>query len=237
MPVFEYIGIDSKGKRAAGTVDGENERAARQKLRRMGVFPTTLGIEGESRQKVGLSMSIDVGKYFQRVKTQDVALMTRQMSTLLGSNIQLVETLNALLDQIENPKLRNVVAKIRDRVTEGSKLSDAMRAHPKVFSSMYINMIDAGETSGALDVVLTRLADFMEGQSKLRSKVISAMIYPAIMSIVGVGLMVMLLTFVVPKVTKIFEDVDATLPLPTKILMGVSSGLTDYWYLFLFGIP
>ncbi len=237
MPVFEYIGIDSKGKRAAGNVDGENERAARQKLRRMGVFPTTLGVEGESRQKVGLGMSIDLGKYFQRVKTQDVALMTRQMSTLLGSNIQLVEALGALLEQTENPKLRNVLAKIRDRVTEGSKLSDAMKAHPSVFSDMYTNMINAGESSGALDVVLTRLADFMEGQSKLRGKVVSAMIYPAIMSIVGVGLMVMLLTYVVPKVTKIFEDVDATLPLPTKILMGVSSGLSNYWYLFVFAIP
>ncbi len=233
MPVFEYVGIDSKGKRASGTVDGENERAVRQKLRRMGVFPTSLVIEGAAKQKVGLSMSIDIGKYLQRIKATEVALMTRQLSTLVGSSIPLVDALSALVDQIENPKLRNIVSRVRERVTEGSRLSDAMRGNPKVFSDLYVNMIDAGETSGALDIVLLRLADFMEGQAKLRSKVIGAMIYPAIMSVVGVGLMVMLLVYVVPKVTKIFEDVEATLPLPTRILMSVSDALSNYWYIFI----
>ncbi len=237
MPVFEYIGIDAKGKRVSGTVDGEHERAARQKLRRMGVFPTTLDVEGESKQKVGLGMQVNVSKYLQRVKPAEVALMTRQLSTLLASNIQLVDALNALLDQIENPKLKNILTKVRDRVTEGSKLSDAMKAHPKVFGDMYTNMINAGESSGALDIVCVRLADFMEGQNKLRGKVVGAMIYPAIMSVVGLGLMTMLLTFVVPKVTKIFDDVGATLPLPTKILMGLSNGLTNYWYVFVIAIP
>jgi general secretion pathway protein F len=237
MPVFEYIGIDSKGKRAAGNVDAENDRAARQKLRRMGVFPTSLNVEGASSQKMGLGMNIDVGKYLQRVKASEVALMTRQMSTLVGSSIPLVDALSALVDQIENPKLRGIIARVKDRVVEGSKLSDAMRGNPKVFGDLYVNMIAAGESSGALDVVLIRLADFMEGQAKLRSKVIGAMIYPAIMSVVGIGLMVMLLVYVVPKVTKIFEDVDATLPLPTRILMSVSSALTNYWYVFLFIIP
>jgi len=237
MPVYEYIGIDNKGKRVSGTVDADSERTARQKLRRMGVFPTTLGIEGEAKQKMGLGMSIDLGKYLQRVKTQDVALMTRQLSTLLGSNIPLVDALNALLDQIENPKLRSVLTRVRDKVTEGSKLSDAMRGYPKVFGDMYINMINAGESSGALEVVCSRLADFMEGQAKLKSKVIGAMIYPAIMSVVGVGLMVMLLTYVVPKVTKIFEDVGSALPLPTRILMGLSSALSNYWYVFVIFLP
>jgi general secretion pathway protein F len=237
MPIFEYIGIDSKGKRASGTVDGENERAARQRLRRMGVFPTTLHAEGEGKQKAGLGMQVDIGKYLQRVKVQEVAVMTRQLSTLVGSSIPLVDALTALCDQVENPKLRNVLTKVRDRVTEGSRLSDAMRAHPKIFGDLYTNMIGAGESSGALDVVLVRLADFMEGQARLRGKVIGAMIYPAIMSFVGVALMVMLLTYVVPKVTKIFEDVNATLPLPTKILIGVSSALSGYWYLFILLVP
>ncbi|MFH1831021.1 MAG: type II secretion system inner membrane protein GspF [Pseudomonadota bacterium] len=233
MPVFEYVGIDSKGKRAAGTVDGDSERVVRQKLRRMGVFPTSLIIEGSSKQKVGLGMQVDVGKYLQRIKTAEVALMTRQLSTLIASSIPLVDALSALVDQIENPKLRNVVSRVREKVTEGSKLSDAMRGYPKVFSDLYVNMINAGETSGALEIVLLRLADFMEAQAKLRSKVIGAMIYPVIMSFVGAGLMIMLLVYVVPKVTKIFEDVDATLPLPTRILMSVSNALSSYWYLFI----
>ena len=237
MPVFEYVGIDSKGKRAQGTVDGDNERAVRQKLRRMGVFPTSLGLEGAGGKKASLSMNIDVGKYLQRVKQSEVALMTRQLSTLVGSSIPLVDALTALVEQITNPKLRGIVSRVKDKVVEGSKLSDAMRGNPKVFGDLFVNMIAAGESGGALEVVLMRLADFMEGQAKLRSKVISAMIYPAIMSLVGVGLMVMLLVYVVPKVTKIFEDVDATLPLPTRILMTVSDMLSNYWYLFVLFIP
>jgi len=237
MPVFEYVGIDSKGKRAQGTVDGDSERAARQKLRRMGVFPTSLGMEGGGAKKAGLSMNVDVAKYLQRIKPAEVALMTRQLSTLVGSGIPLVDALNALVEQITNPKLRGMVSRAKDKVTEGSKLSDALRGNPKVFSDLYVNMIAAGETSGALEVVLMRLADFMEGQARLRSKVIGAMIYPAIMSVVGVGLMVMLLVYVVPKVTKIFEDVDATLPLPTRILMSASDILSNYWYVFIFLVP
>lgn len=231
MPIFEYVGIDSKGKRAAGNVDAENERAARAKLRRMGVFPTSIGTEAAGgAKKAGLSMSVDVGKFLQRVKIQEIAVMTRQLSTLVGASIPLVDALAALVDQIENPKLRSIMAGVREKVIEGTKLSDALRGHPKVFGDLYVNMINAGENSGALEVVLARLADFTEGQSKLRSKVIGAMIYPAIMSFVGVALMIMLLTFVVPKVTKIFIDMKATLPLPTRMLMAASNAVTDYWY-------
>lgn len=233
MPIFEYIGIDSKGKKVAGNLDSENERAARLRLRRMGIFPTSIGVEGEAKEKVSLNMRIDISKYFKRISIADVALMTRQLATLVEAKIPLVDSLTALVDQIENPKLRSIISRIRERVTEGGKLSDALKAHPKVFSQLYINMVNAGEDSGALDVVLLRLADFTEGQSRLRSKIIGAMIYPAIMSIVGVGLLVTLLTYVVPKVTGIFDDIGATLPLPTRILLAVSNTLSDYWYLFI----
>ena len=237
MPIFEYIGIDSKGKRASGTVDAENERAARMKLRRMGVFPTSLGVEGAAKQKVGLGMRIDVGKYLQRVKIQDVAIMTRQLATLVAAKIPLVDALTALVDQIDNPKLKNIISRVRERVVEGGKLSDALKGYPKVFSELYVNMINAGENSGALDIVLLRLADFTEGQTRLRSRVIGAMIYPVIMSIVGVALMVMLLVYVIPKVTMIFEDVNATLPVPTRILMSISNLLSQRWYVLLVLIP
>ncbi len=237
MPIFEYIGIDSKGKRSSGQVDAENERSARGKLRRMGVFPTTLGIEGQSKQKVGLSMNVDFSKYLQRVKMQDIAMMTRQLATLLGANIPLVDALAALCDQVENPKLRTILSRVREKVMEGGKLSDGLRAYPRQFSDVYINMINAGENSGALDVVLERLADFTEGQARLRNKVLSAMIYPAIMTVVGISLVIFLLVLVVPKVTAIFEDVDATLPMPTRILIAVSDILSNYWYLLVLGVP
>lgn len=238
MPIFEYVGIDSKGKRAAGTLDAENERAVRAKLRRLGVFPTSVGLEGgRGSRKAGLSMQVDVAKFFQRIKVQEIAVVTRQLSTLVGASIPLVDALAALVDQVENPRLRNILSSVREKVIEGSKLSDALRGHPKVFGDLYINMINAGESSGALEIVLKRLAEFLEGQARLRSKIIGAMIYPVIMSIVGVSLMIMLLTYVVPKVTKIFVDMKATLPLPTRILMGVSNTLSDYWYVFALLIP
>lgn len=232
MPVYEYIGIDNKGKRATGIVDAENERAARQKLRRMNVFPTTVGIQGALKgKKFSLGSEVNLGKYFQRVKTQDLAMMTRQMSTLISAGIPLVDSLSALIEQVENVKLRSVLSQIRERVTGGGKLSDSLKEHPKIFNELYVNMVNAGESSGALDIVLQRLAEFTEGQAKLRSRIIGAMIYPAIMSIVGLALMMMLIVYVVPKVMGIFEDVQATLPLPTRILMGISNAITNYWYI------
>ncbi len=238
MPVFEYVGIDSKGKRSNGIVDAENERAARAKLRRMGLFPTSLNVQGAAKSaKISLSSQVDFSKYFQRIKVQDVAIMTRQLATLVAAGIPLVDSITALIDQVENVKLRTILSQVREQVMGGGKLSDALKGHPKVFGDLYVNMVNAGENSGALEIVLQRLADFTEGQSKLRSKIIGAMIYPAIMSIVGLALMGMLLVYVVPKVTKIFEDVHATLPLPTRILMGASNAVKDYWYIFAILIP
>lgn len=238
MPLFEYAGIDSKGKRTSGTLDAANDRDARARLRRLGIFPTSIGAEGARAERGrGFAMQVDLSKYWKRVRIQDVAVMTRQLATLVGAHVPLVDALTALVDQVENPKLRNIVSSVREKVIEGGRLSDAMRGHPKVFGELYVNMVGAGESSGALEVVLARLADFTEGQSKLRAKVIGAMIYPIIMSIVGVVLMITLLVSVVPKVTKIFEDMKATLPLPTQMLMAVSNALSTYWYLFLIGIP
>ena len=234
MPVYNYTGINDKGKSTTGIVDAENERAARSKLRKMGVYPTKIGVSGRGGSKISFSTNIDLSKYLQRIKVQDIALMTRQLSTLVGSGIPLVDALVALEDQIENVKLKTIITSIREKVTEGSKLSDAMRPYPKVFDNLYVNMVDAAENSGAMEVVLARLADFTENQAKLRSKIIGAMVYPILMTVVGLGLMLMLIVYVVPKVTKIFEDVNATLPLPTRVLIGVSDALIGYWYIIIF---
>lgn len=237
MPIFEYIGIDSKGKKANGNVDAENERAARVKLRRMGVFPTTIGIQGQVKQGGGFGKNISVSAFLQRIKIQDIAILTRQLSTLVAASIPLVDALNALVEQLENPKLRAIMARAREKVTEGSKLSDALRGYPNVFNDVYINMVNAGESSGALDTVLSRLADFTEGQAKLRSKVMGAMVYPIIMAVVGVVLTVFLLTSVVPQVATMIAESGKTLPLPTRLLMSVSNSLVSYWYIYLIIIP
>lgn len=237
MPVYQYVGIDQKGKRANGMVDADSERAARFKLRRQGVFPTTLTPQGSASapQKVGLNF--DVSKLINRVKVHDIAVMTRQLSSLLNAGIPLVESLEALTEQLEHERLKAILTEVREEVVAGGKLSDSLGKYPDIFGDLFINMINAGEASGTLDVVLIRLADFTEGQAALRSKVIGAMVYPIIMTVVGVALLSMLLVYVVPKVTQIFEDMNEALPLPTRALMAVSGMLKDYWYLILLGIP
>ena len=234
MPVFAYKGIDAGGKHVSGIIDAENERAGRAKLRRTGVFTSAIYLEGT---KKGFSLGGKEGPVFlQRVKTKELAHMTRQLATLLGANIPLVDALSALADQIENPLLKKSISQIKDKVTGGARLADAMKAFPKVYSDLYIHMIRAGEASGALEAVLERLADFTEYQAMLKSKVMGAMMYPIIMSGVGMSLMLYLLISVVPKIVSIFEDAEAVLPLPTRILMAVSSFAQNYWYLIILGM-
>lgn len=234
MPNFAYKGMSAQGKSAMGVIDAESEKAARVKLRRIGIFPTQVGLEG-AKKKGGMSLSADVnlGKYFQRISGKDLAVMTRQMSTLIAAHIPIVDTLTALVEQTENPKLKSVLGSIKERVVQGGRLSDALAAHPKVFSNIYIAMVGAGEAAGAMDVVLQRLADLTEKQAALKSKLMGAMMYPLIMGGVGLLLVSFLVVYVVPKVTKIFEDTKATLPLPTKVLIAVSDTLQNYWYIVL----
>jgi general secretion pathway protein F len=167
------------------------------------------------------------------VSTRELAVVTRQLATLLRAGVTLVESLTAVADQTENDGLKLVLSQVKQRVNEGSSLADAMGQHSRVFPELYCNMIGAGETSGALDVVLVRLADFTESQARLRSKIIAALTYPAIMVLVGLGIMGILLVAVIPQITKIFEDRKAALPLPTKILLGIANFITEYWWLIL----
>jgi len=228
MPVFEYAGIDKDRKNTKGIVEAESDKAARMKLRKMGVYPRLLSLEGHAK-KVSLQSEVSFASFTQRIKTQDIALMTRQLATLINAGIPLVDALTALLDQTENPKMKTIISQVREKVTEGTKLSDAMRPHAKVFSDIYVNMVNAGENSGTLDLVLNRLADFNEGQAKLKSKVMGAMMYPLIMSVVGVALVLGLMVGLIPKITGIFEDNKAALPIPTKILMAISQALLNGW--------
>jgi general secretion pathway protein F len=186
----------------------------------------------------GLAREIDVGALFGAgVSSQDLAIATRQLSTLIGAGITLVEALTALTEQVEHPRLKRILGVCKQKVNEGTSLADALGEHPKVFSTLYVNMIRAGESSGALDVVLERLADFTESSAQLRSKLIGAMLYPAIMILVGIGIVTILFMVVIPKVTKIFEDMNATLPLNTRILIALSNFARDYWYVVLVGTP
>jgi general secretion pathway protein F len=222
MAVFEYRGIlSASGKQVHGVRDADNAKSLRASLKREGILLTSaqeeLKARGGSRKAGGSSFSL-----FNRVGVADVAMMTRQLATLVTAGIPLVEAVGALIEQVEKHELKRVLTQIVDRVNEGSSLAKALEPHPNVFSNLYVSMVAAGEASGTLESVLERLADFMESQSKLRGKVGAALAYPALMMVIGSALITVMMVVVVPKVTAIFESLDRALPWYTELLIGTS---------------
>lgn len=231
MAVYEWRGINPSGKNVKGVRDADNPKALRLVLRREGVMVTEVTEESVARKKK--AREIDFKRMFQRVSAHDVAMATRQLATLLKSGIPLVEALSALIDQLDQPDMKAAFTQTRDRVNEGSSFADALRAHPKVFSGLYVSMVAAGEASGTLEAVLARLSDFLESQAKLKSKVTSALAYPAFMMLMSIGIIFIMMIVVVPKVTAIFEDFNQTLPWYTQLLIWTSAVFSDYWWLLL----
>ncbi len=231
MPVYAYKGLSSAGRQVSGVVDAENPKGARVRLRQDGVFPTDLVEQKRKDVGVGATGAFDVRSYFERITPQDLALLTRQLSTLIGAGLPLVECLSALIEQVENTRIQRALSQIREQVTEGVALADALKAHPRMFSDLYTNMVRAGEASGALDVVLLRLADYTESSAALRDKVRSALTYPSLMALTGTAILLFLLSYVVPTITKIFSENQAKLPMMTTILLSISGFMQEYWWL------
>jgi general secretion pathway protein F len=233
MPVYAYKGLSQEGRAVSGIIDADTPKGARLKLRGSGVFPTDL-VE-EQRQKLSTAAEarseFTLARFVERITPQELALLTRQLSTLVGAGLPLVDCLSALIEQVESARTKRTLSHIREQVTEGTSLADALKGHPRIFNDLYVNMVRAGEASGALDVVLLRLADYTESYAALRDKVRSALTYPILMAIVGTGIMLFLLSYVVPKVTKIFAENKAALPLMTTVLLAISGFLQEYWWL------
>jgi general secretion pathway protein F len=206
-------------------VDAESARAARWKLRRSGVFPTEV-TEGAAAARPGAR---GFARLLERVRLQDLAVATRQLSTLVSAGLPLVESLSALIDQVERERLKRVFTQVREQVVEGSSLADALAQHPRVFGELYVNMVRAGEASGALDLVLLRLADYTESSARLRSRILSALALPALTLGLSLAILAFLLAFVVPRVTRIFVEQKQVLPLPTRLLIGLSDFLREGW--------
>ena len=232
MPVYEYKGLNAAGKSVKGILDAESKAALRTQLQSKGVFVTDV-FEGKGDKATKGSSDVDFKKMLEFVSLRDIALFTRQLATLLKAGIPLVEALTALTDQNEKEELKRALSDIRQRVNEGSSLAKALEAHPKMFSDLYVNMVKAGETAGNLDVVLTRLTEFIEAQIELRSKIIGAMIYPVIMLVIGIGIMALLFMFVIPKITQIFKDQGAALPFLTRALIGFSELMANWWFIII----
>ena len=230
MPLYEYKGLNAAGKTVKGTKDAPNKAALREVLSKGGIYLSEVnektGVKAAESQKGAVRIKIGSG-----VSKQDIKDFTSQFCTLQKAAIPLVESLSALADQAENETLKTALTDIKSKVSEGSSLANAMGDYPKLFDTLYISMIRAGESSGSLDIVLERLTAFLESQLRIRSKVISAMVYPIIMIVIGVLLMVVLMVFIVPRVTKMFEHQRKELPFITKILLWTSDFVSNFWWL------
>lgn len=229
MAIFTYKGIDRSGKEIKGSINVENLAVAKSKVKSMGIMLTEIKEETSQNLKKGTT-SITFGS---GVSTEDLALMTRQLATLLKAKIQVVEAFTALVDQTDNPRLKITLSEIRQKVNEGSSLAQALGDYPKIFDNVYVNMVEAGEQSGTLEIVLLRLADFTESQVKLNNKIKSAMTYPVIMMTVGSIMISIIFAVVIPKLSKIFIARKMELPLQTKISIWISNAIIGYWWLIL----
>jgi general secretion pathway protein F len=256
MAVFAYTGVDEKGRTVRGTIDGDSVKAVRQVLRKKGIFldeakplaegarrrgtraravagaaasaATTVAVGASSFS--GLRLAI---KRLVSGNVQAVATMTRQLATLLKAGVPLPESLDALIEQVENEELRAALTQTADRVREGIAFAKALEEHPRLFQNLYVSMVQAGEASGNLDAVLARLADFTENQVKLRNKIGGALAYPAFMAVFGVVVIGVMMVVVVPKVSAIFEDFKKGLPWYTDLLISTSRFVGSFWWLII----
>lgn len=232
MPIYLYKGMDRSGKEIKNTINVESVIAAKQRIKSMGIMLIDIREQKAQGTSGGGSFLGTRGS----VPVDDLAMMTRQLATLIRAKIPIVEALAALTDQVENANLRLVLSDLRSKVNEGASLAKSLHDHPKVFNSVYINMVEAGEASGTLELVLLRLADFTESQVKLKNKIKGAMTYPVIMAVFGFVMMNVIFIFVIPKIARIFISMKKELPFITQVCIWISNFLVNYWWLVIAGI-
>ncbi len=230
MPIFEYRGLTKDGRNTKGVVDSENLRAARARLKKDGIF--VVDIKDKKKQDSNKLKSKTVAT--KTVSVKDISLMTRQLATLIKANIPLVDALGAISEQVDNPVLAESLADCKNMVNEGASLHKALAKYPNIYSNIFVSMVEAGEMSGTLDMILVRLAEFAEAQFALQERLKSAMTYPVIMIIAAIGLMGFLFVYVLPKMTTIFEsNPDFVLPWYSSVIFDISGILVNYWYILL----
>lgn len=232
MGAFEYIAVDTTGRERKGVLEGDTARQVRQMLRDQALLPVSVSevAQTESRRRRA-SFTVRRG-----ISAADLALLTRQLATLVRSGLPLEEALYAVSEQTEKPRIRSITMGVRAKVMEGHTLADGLADFPAVFPELYRATVAAGEQSGHLDTVLERLADYTESREQLRSRTINAMMYPVLLFIVCAAIVTLLLTFVVPKIVTQFENSKTDLPLLTKILIAFSDFLRDYGLVLLGGM-
>tara|TARA_R110002096_G_scaffold215310_8_gene403089 strand:+ start:18484 stop:19758 length:1275 start_codon:yes stop_codon:yes gene_type:complete len=233
MPNFEYIALDAKGQETTGTISAANEADAYTQLRRNGLYPTKVGeqskggVGGQAKRKAKSAQKKRAAgrkKSSGSVTQKTLMLFTRQLATLVDAGLPLLKGLTVLGDQEKNPNMRSAINTLADSVQTGSTFSESLGQHPKIFNKLYVNMVKAGELGGVLEVVLNRLAEYQEKAQKLKNKIVAAMVYPVIVMIIAVGIIIFLLTFIVPKFQKIFDEMlgGKALPPVTQFVINAS---------------
>lgn len=224
MPAFAYEALDKQGRKKQGVLEADTERQIRQQLREQGLFPVAVEIanaqeKGSARKQV----------WFQRrISTHDLALITRQLATLVAAALPIEQALLAVAEQTDKPRLQKMLMSVRSRVVEGYSLAEGMRDFPAIFDDLFCAMVAAGEKSGHLDEVLNRLADYSEQRQAMKSQINQAAVYPIVLTVVAIGVVAFLLAVVVPQIVEQFEDLGQDLPIITQILIAVSDGLRAY---------
>lgn len=230
MAQFQYRAADGDGKILEGTIEAGEVAAAIARLRDRGLIPLRVAEGAAKRSGLGSIALPSLNLRRKSVKPRDLLVFTHEMSTLLAAGLPLDRSLSTLADLSENPEMKAVVSDVLQSVQRGKSLAESLAQHPKVFAPLYVNMVRAGEVGGVLDHVLARLRDYLESADELRSEVRSALIYPVILTLVAIGSVTILLTYVLPKFATIFSQAGQALPTSTRLLLGLSDAMRNYWW-------
>ena len=231
MPAYEYTALDAAGKERRGVIEGDNARQVRAALREQSLLPVTVQevVDSAPQRLAGFSLR-------RGINAMDLALLTRQLATLVRSGLPLEEALLAVSQQSEKPRVRSVLLGVRSRVVEGRTLAEGLGGFPGVFPEIYRATVSAGEQSGHLDTVLERLADYTENRQSLQQRIRNAMVYPILLTVVCLGIVSLLLGYVVPEVVRVFEAGDRELPILTQVLIALSDFIRAWWWLVIVAI-
>jgi len=226
MGEFVYKAITASGQTVEGSMEGKDERSIVQSLHQMGYIPLRVAVAEIKRSSGGLSAFLP-----QRLGLQNLLVFTQELATLVSAGLPIDRSLKILVSMTENRKLQDVIRDVLRKIEGGTSLGDALESHPKTFPKLYVNMVKAGETGGFLDAILTRIVKYLQSSKELRDSVVSAMIYPLILTVVSGLSIAILVTYVIPRFAGMFSDMGQAMPLPTQIVLTFSQVVQDYWYI------
>ena len=241
--IFQYQALNEKGDNESDFIDAPSEAAARTKLRSQGLYVVKISRHELSDKKSADGKHSFISKIYddlsnyigEKLSAKQIGLFSRQLSTLLNAGMPLIATLTAIIEQIDNPTFKRIIVDVKEKIEEGSSFSNALLRHKNVFSDMYINMVRVGENLGSLDQVIERLADMEEKKNQIKGKVQSALWYPSFMVFFAISVIIFLMVKIVPSLSRMFTDMGRELPVPTKIVMGISDFLSTFWYVLILG--